>query len=40
MGSAVTGGTPEAAAGVLRSDLAKYGKLIAEGGIRPATGTP
>lgn len=39
-GSTITGGTPEQAATILKSELAKYGKLIAEAGIKPATGTP
>jgi tripartite-type tricarboxylate transporter receptor subunit TctC len=40
MGSTVTGGAPVEAAAILKSELAKYGKLIAEAGIRPATGIP
>ena len=38
MGSAVTGGTPGQAAAILKADLAKYGKLIADAGIKPAAG--
>jgi tripartite-type tricarboxylate transporter receptor subunit TctC len=39
-GSTVTGGTPEQATAILKADLAKYGKLIADAGIRPAVGAP
>ncbi len=39
-GAAVTGGTPGHAAGVLKSDLAKYGKLVAEAGIKAAGSGP
>jgi len=35
-GAAVTGGPPSYAAGVLKNDLAKYGKLVAEAGIKAA----
>jgi tripartite-type tricarboxylate transporter receptor subunit TctC len=40
MGSTVTGGTPAQAVAIMQSELAKYGKLIADAGIKPATGTP
>ena len=37
-GSTVTGGTPEHFHETLRSELAKYGKLIKDAGIKPAVG--
>jgi len=39
-GAAVTGGPPSYAAGVLKSDLAKYGKLVVEAGIKAASSGP
>jgi tripartite-type tricarboxylate transporter receptor subunit TctC len=39
-GSTVTGGTPQQAVAILKADLAKYGKLIVDAGIKPATGMP
>jgi tripartite-type tricarboxylate transporter receptor subunit TctC len=35
MGSVITGGTPEWFQDYLRSELAKYGKLVKQAGIRP-----
>jgi tripartite-type tricarboxylate transporter receptor subunit TctC len=40
MGSTVTGGTAAQAAARIRADLAKYGKLIAEAGIKATVGAP
>lgn len=39
-GSTITGGSAKQAQDILKSELAKYGKLIAEAGIRPASGGP
>lgn len=37
-GSAVTGGTPEVAREILKSELTKFGKLIKEAGIAAVDG--
>jgi len=38
MGSVITGGTPEWFQDYLRSELAKYGKLVKQAGIKPESG--
>jgi len=38
MGSVITGGTPEWFQDYLRSELAKYGKLVKQAGIKPEGG--
>jgi tripartite-type tricarboxylate transporter receptor subunit TctC len=38
MGSVITGGTPEWFSDYLRTELAKYGKLVKQAGIKPESG--
>jgi tripartite-type tricarboxylate transporter receptor subunit TctC len=38
-GSTITGGTPEAFHAYWKSEMAKYGKLVRDAGIKPETGT-
>jgi tripartite-type tricarboxylate transporter receptor subunit TctC len=38
MGSVITGGTPEWFQDYLKSELAKYSKLVKQAGIRPEGG--
>ncbi len=40
LGSTITGTTPAQATEILKSELAKYGRLIANAGIKPASGAP